>query len=115
MAGDERAGRLRLGDNNGRDHPALPRRPDRCPAGSVGPIVVLNDLEVDIERADGSVVNLRENGRFLDFHAAHGPAELAIRNRRHFDRAIDRSGRRVKTSCIRRFARSATVSEPACG
>jgi len=33
----------------------------------LGRMVVLNDLEVDIERADGSVVNLRENGRFLDF------------------------------------------------
>jgi predicted glycogen debranching enzyme len=30
-------------------------------------MVVLNDLEIDIERGDGSVVNLRENGRFLDF------------------------------------------------
>jgi len=30
-------------------------------------MVVLNDLEVDIELADGSVVNLREKGRFLDF------------------------------------------------
>jgi predicted glycogen debranching enzyme len=33
----------------------------------LGRMVVLNDLEVDIERADGRVVNLRENGRFLDF------------------------------------------------
>ena len=33
----------------------------------LGRMVVLNDLEVDIEREDGSVVNLRENGRFLDF------------------------------------------------
>ena len=33
----------------------------------LGRMVVLNDLEVDIELADGSVVNLRENGRFLDF------------------------------------------------
>jgi predicted glycogen debranching enzyme len=33
----------------------------------LGRMVVLNDLEVDIERGDGSVVNLRENGRFLDF------------------------------------------------
>ena len=33
----------------------------------LGRMVVLNDLEVDIERADGSVVNMRENGRFLDF------------------------------------------------
>jgi Glycogen debranching enzyme N terminal len=30
-------------------------------------MVVLNDLEVDVERADGSVVNMREQGRFLDF------------------------------------------------
>ena len=35
--------------------------------GPIGRMVVFNDLEVDIERADGSVVNLRENGRFLDF------------------------------------------------
>jgi predicted glycogen debranching enzyme len=33
----------------------------------LGRMVVLNDLEVDIELADGSVVNMRENGRFLDF------------------------------------------------
>ena len=33
----------------------------------LGRMVVLNDLEVDIELADGSVVNLREKGRFLDF------------------------------------------------
>jgi len=30
-------------------------------------VVVLTDTEVDIEREDGSVMNLRENGRFLDF------------------------------------------------
>src|ERR1700758_1778250 len=33
----------------------------------LGRMVVLNDLEVDIELADGSVVNMREKGRFLDF------------------------------------------------
>ena len=33
----------------------------------LGRMVVLNDLEVDIELEDGSVVNLRENGRFVDF------------------------------------------------
>jgi len=33
----------------------------------LGRMVVLNDLEVDIELADGSVVNMRERGRFLDF------------------------------------------------
>jgi predicted glycogen debranching enzyme len=33
----------------------------------LGRMVVLNDLEVDIERGDGSVLNMRENGRFLDF------------------------------------------------
>src|SRR5882762_4012311 len=33
----------------------------------LGRMVVLNDLEVDIELEDGSVVNLREKGRFLDF------------------------------------------------
>jgi hypothetical protein len=30
-------------------------------------MVVLNDLEVDVELDDGSVVNLREKGRFVDF------------------------------------------------
>jgi predicted glycogen debranching enzyme len=30
-------------------------------------MVVLNDLEVDVELADGSVANLREQGRFFDF------------------------------------------------
>src|SRR5271168_3101651 len=33
----------------------------------LGRMVVLNDLEIDVERRDGSVVNLREKGRFLDF------------------------------------------------
>jgi predicted glycogen debranching enzyme len=33
----------------------------------LGRMVVLNDLEVDIELENGSVVNLRENGRFVDF------------------------------------------------
>lgn len=33
----------------------------------LGRVVVLTDIEVDIERGDGSVMNLRENGRFLDF------------------------------------------------
>jgi hypothetical protein len=33
----------------------------------LGRMVVLNDLEVDIELEDGSVVNLREKSRFLDF------------------------------------------------
>jgi predicted glycogen debranching enzyme len=33
----------------------------------LGRMVVFNDLDVDIERADGSVMNLRESGRFLDF------------------------------------------------
>ncbi len=33
----------------------------------LGRMVVLNDLEVEVELADGSVANLREKGRFLDF------------------------------------------------
>jgi predicted glycogen debranching enzyme len=33
----------------------------------LGRMVVLNDLEVDIERDDGSVVNVRESSRFLGF------------------------------------------------
>jgi predicted glycogen debranching enzyme len=33
----------------------------------LGRVVVLTDIEVDMEREDGSVMNLRENGRFLDF------------------------------------------------
>jgi predicted glycogen debranching enzyme len=33
----------------------------------LGRTVVLNDLDVEIERADGSVANLREQGRFVDF------------------------------------------------
>ena len=33
----------------------------------LGRMVVLNDLEVHVELEDGSVVNLREKGRFLDF------------------------------------------------
>src|SRR5579863_5098715 len=33
----------------------------------LGRMVVLNDLEVDVEREDGSVANIREGGRFLGF------------------------------------------------
>jgi predicted glycogen debranching enzyme len=33
----------------------------------LGRMVVLNDIEVDLEREDGSVVNIREGGRFLGF------------------------------------------------
>lgn len=33
----------------------------------LGRMVVLNDTEVDLEREDGSVVNIREGGRFLGF------------------------------------------------
>jgi predicted glycogen debranching enzyme len=33
----------------------------------LGRMVVLNDLEVEIELEDGGIVNLREEGRFLDF------------------------------------------------
>jgi glycogen debranching enzyme len=44
----------------------------------LGRVVVLPDIEVDIEREDGSVMNLRENGRFLDFTSTC---------RREFDRA----------------------------
>ena len=44
----------------------------------LGRMVVLNDLEVDIELADGSVVNMREQGPFRRFHFEHGPAELAL-------------------------------------
>ncbi len=33
----------------------------------LGRMVVLNDLDVEIERADGTVANLREHGRFIDF------------------------------------------------
>ena len=33
----------------------------------LGRMVVLNDLEVDVELADGSIANMREKGRFVDF------------------------------------------------
>jgi predicted glycogen debranching enzyme len=33
----------------------------------LGRMVVLNDFDVEIERADGTVVNLRERARFVDF------------------------------------------------
>jgi predicted glycogen debranching enzyme len=33
----------------------------------LGRTVVLNDLDIEIERADGTVANLREQGRFVDF------------------------------------------------
>ena len=44
----------------------------------LGRMVVLNDIEVDFELEDGSVVNLREKRPFPRFHIEHGPAELAI-------------------------------------
>ena len=33
----------------------------------LGRVIVLDNIEVDVELADGSVANLREQGRFLDF------------------------------------------------
>jgi len=33
----------------------------------LGRMVVLNDFDVEVERADGTVANLRERGRFVDF------------------------------------------------
>jgi len=33
----------------------------------LGRMVALNDLDIEIERADGTIANLRERGRFLDF------------------------------------------------
>jgi hypothetical protein len=52
---------------NGSDHPALSRLSDRCSPAPLGRMVILNDLEVDIELENGSVVNMRGEGRFLDF------------------------------------------------
>ncbi len=44
----------------------------------LGRMVVLNDLEVDIELADGSVVNYARERPIPRFHVEHGPAELAL-------------------------------------
>jgi hypothetical protein len=38
----------------------------------LGRVVVLNDLEVDVELADGSIANMREKGRFVDFTLSMG-------------------------------------------
>ena len=38
----------------------------------LGRMVVLNDLDVEIERADGTVANIREQGRFIDFTLTMG-------------------------------------------
>jgi predicted glycogen debranching enzyme len=37
-----------------------------------GRMIVLNDLGVEMERPDGSVVNVRREGRFIDFTLDHG-------------------------------------------
>jgi len=67
MARGKRVGRLRLGDDNG----AITRRYHgfliAAQPAPLGRMVVLEDLDVDIEREDGSVANVREKGRFLDF------------------------------------------------
>src|SRR5437588_10889520 len=38
----------------------------------LGRVVLLNDLDCEIERPDGSVVNLREAGRFTGFELSMG-------------------------------------------
>ena len=78
MARGERVGRLRLGDDNG----AITRRYHgfliAAQPAPLGRMVVLNDLEVDIEIADGGFMNMREQRPISRFHLEHGPAELAI-------------------------------------
>jgi hypothetical protein len=67
MARGKRVGRLRFGDDNRSHHPALSRLSDRRPAGAAWAHGGPRSLEVDIELEDGSVANLREQARFLDF------------------------------------------------
>jgi hypothetical protein len=43
-----------------------------APPAPLGRVVVLNDLEVDVELADGSIVSMREKGRFVDFTLSMG-------------------------------------------
>src|SRR5580704_16462213 len=38
----------------------------------LGRMVVLNDLDIEIERADGTIANLREQGRLIDFRLKMG-------------------------------------------
>jgi hypothetical protein len=67
VARGERAGRLASATITG----AVTRRYHgflvAAQPAPLGRVVVLTDTEVDIEREDGSVMNLRENGWFLNF------------------------------------------------
>jgi hypothetical protein len=76
-------------------------------------MVVLNDLEVDVELADGSVVNLRENGRFLDFTLDMGlPSWRHELNGVVIEKSIVVPSRQNIVYCT---FRSATASPSACG
>ena len=77
-------------------------------------MVVFNDLEVDVERAYGTVVNLRENGRFLDFTLNMGLPSWRLRSMVLSSRSR-LSCRRAKTSCIAPFAHPATADGSVCG
>jgi hypothetical protein len=46
--------------------------PIRRGTAPLGRVVLLNDLDCEIERADGSVVSLREAGRFTGFELSMG-------------------------------------------
>jgi glycogen debranching enzyme len=80
----------------------------------LGRMVVLNDLEVDIELADGSVVNMREQGRFVDFTLNMGLPSWRMSLTASSSRRRS-SSLRARTSCIAPFVRSATASPSACG
>jgi glycogen debranching enzyme len=81
----------------------------------IGRMVVLNDLEVDVELEDSSVVNLRENGRFVDFTLNMGLPSWRYSSKTASSSRSRLSCRRAKTSCIVLFARSALASASACG
>ena len=82
MARDQRARRLRLGDDVRRDHPPLSRLSDRRAAGAARP-------HRDAERSRGRDRARRRQRRqdprepaVSSVSRLHGPAELALRDRR---------------------------------
>ncbi len=68
MARDQRSRRLCLGDDFRGDHPAVPRVSDRGIAAAARPHGGVEAISTSGSNAtDGTVANLREQGRFLDF------------------------------------------------
>jgi hypothetical protein len=114
MVGGEWAGWLRLSDDNRGDYPRYHGLLIALPA-PLGRMVVLPDLEVDIALEDGSVVNLREKGRFLDFTLNMGLPSWRYETRWRRDRELHCGAPTPEHPALHLFARWEMAGASACG